>query len=31
MMGCSPVDPYSWIAERFGDWSFPKLFLATKA
>jgi integrase len=22
---------YGWIAERYGDWSFPKLFLATKA
>ncbi len=22
---------YDWIAERFGDWPFPKLFLSTKA
>ncbi len=22
---------YTWTAERFGDWSFPKLFLSTKA
>ena len=22
---------YAWIAERFGDWPFPKLFLSTKA
>lgn len=22
---------YRWIGERFGDWVFPKLFLATKA
>ena len=22
---------YTWIAERFGDWPFPKLFLAVKA
>jgi integrase len=22
---------YSWIAARFGDWPFPKLFLSTKA
>ena len=22
---------YRWIADRFGDWSFPKLFLSTKA
>jgi integrase len=22
---------YKWIAERFGDWPFPKLFLSTKA
>jgi len=22
---------YQWIAERFGDWLFPKLFLAVKA
>jgi integrase len=26
------IEPfYAWIAERFGDWPFPKLFLATKA
>ena len=22
---------YAWVADRFGDWPFPKLFLATKA
>lgn len=22
---------YAWIAERFGEWPFPKLFLSTKA
>src|SRR5476649_2193964 len=22
---------YTWIAERFGDWPFPKLFLSVKA
>jgi len=22
---------YTWIAERFGEWPFPKLFLSTKA
>jgi integrase len=22
---------YSWVAERFGDWPFPKLFLSAKA
>jgi integrase len=22
---------YAWIADRFGDWPFPKLFLSTKA
>jgi integrase len=22
---------YKWIAERFGEWGFPKLFLSTKA
>jgi len=22
---------YGWLAERFGDWPFPKLFLSTKA
>lgn len=24
-------DFYVWLAERFGDWPFPKLFLSTKA
>jgi integrase len=22
---------YAWVAERYGDWNFPKLFLTTKA
>jgi integrase len=26
------IEPfYAWIAERFGDWPFPKLFLSAKA